>query len=643
MLDTTASHSISHHFHPLDPLSDREIRSAAEIVRREHDLGPGMRFETIVLDEPDGSELRSHDDGKTPDRRAFVATYDMASGALFEAIVSLQEEKLLSWTARPGAKPRIGPDDFLLAEEIAIKDARFVDALHKRGITDLSLVCVDPWSTGRFGIPGEKEKRLIQTFAWVRTKPYENQFAHPIEGLSAIIDINGGEVLSVDDSGPWTINKEEANYAARFQKKWRTDIKPIDITQPEGPSFVVTGNLVEWCGWRFRVGFTPREGLVLHDLQIKRESEWRPLLRRAALAEMIVPYGAPHGVHPRKNAFDCGEYGIGALANSLTLGCDCLGSIHYFDAVLNTTAGTSMVIPNAVCLHEEDAGLLWKHVDFRTGESDTRRSRRLVISFISTVGNYEYAFYWHLTLDGTIALEVRLTGVINTAGSDPSEGARYSTEVIPSVYGQIHQHLFCARLDMAIDGPNNSVVEIDTVVDERGSDNPYCNSFYAVETPLLTEKAARRRAQPDSHRFWKILNKSKTNRSGKPRGYRLVAHSAITECGASGSQLYERGGFTRHHLWVTPTRKDERWPAGDYVNQSAPGEGLPRWTEADRPVDNLPITVWHTFGHHHIVRLEDFPVAPSVACGFMLQPAGFFDSNPTLDVPPTEKRTSCCV
>lgn len=630
--------------HPLDSLSGEEIGQAAALVRSAHDLGPGMRFETIVLDEPESREIEAHEAGQPADRRAFVAAYDMASGELFEAVVSLSRGKVLSWTPRPGAKPRIGPDDFLLAEEIIIKDPRFVAALHKRGITDMSTVCVDPWSTGTFGIPGEKEKRLIQSFAWVRTKPYDNQYAHPIEGLSAIIDINAGEVLSVDDKGPWTIGMADGNYAARFQKAWRRDIKPIDIVQPEGPSFTVTGNLVEWCGWRFRVGFTPREGLVLHDLKIKQgEDGWRSLIRRAAIAEMIVPYGAPHGVHPRKNAFDCGEYGIGALANSLKLGCDCLGAIHYFDAVLNTTAGSSMTIENAVCLHEEDAGLLWKHTDFRTRESDTRRSRRLVVSFISTVGNYEYAFYWNLYLDGTISLDIRLTGIINTAGSDPSEGARYSTEVLPQVYGQIHQHLFCARLDMALDGPDNTVVEVNTVVDEPGPGNPYNNSFHAMETPLLTEKAARRRAEPDTHRFWKIVNRGKTNAAGKPRAYRLVAHSAIAECGAAGSQLDLRGGFTRNHVWVTPTSRDERWPAGDYVNQSQPGEGLPRWTEADRQVSDRPITVWHTFGHHHIVRPEDFPVQPSVSCGFMLQPAGFFDRNPTLDVPPTEARKSCCV
>jgi len=629
--------------HALDPLTSDEICCAAKILRAAHDLGAGMRFETIVLDEPERQRLDVHRNEGILERRAFVAAYDMSTGELFEAIVSLNREEVESWKPRPGARPRIGPDDFLLAERIAIMDPRFVSALNRRGIEDMSLVCVDPWSTGNFGYPSEKHGRLIQTFAWVRARPFDNQYAHPVEGLSAIIDINAGEVVSVDDQGPWTVPAEESNYAARFQRGWRDDIKPLEIVQPEGPSFKVEGQQIEWCGWRFRLGFTPREGLVLYAIEIKDEKgSWRSVIGRASLAEMIVPYGSPLGAHPRKNAFDCGEYGIGALAVSLALGCDCLGSIKYFDAVINTTSGESRTIKNAVCVHEEDAGLLWKHYDFRTEEMETRRSRRLVVSFIANVGNYEYAFYWYFYLDGTIALEVKLTGIINTAMISTSEAAVYGTEVLPSVIGQVHQHLFNVRLDMAVDGYENTVIEVNTIADPPGETNPHNNGFRAVETLLLTEKAARRRVESQTQRFWTIVNRSKKNRFGQPPGYRLLPGSAVTAFAPQGSQLALRGGFALNHLWVTPTLKSERWPAGDYVNQSEPGEGLPRWTDADRSVADREITVWHTFGHHHVPRPEDFPVQSTVTCGFMLQPTGFFDQNPTLNVPPFRLGASCC-
>ncbi len=620
--------------HKLDPLSPAEITRAAAIVRAAHDLGPGMRFETIVLQEAEGAGPK--------DRRAFVATYDIAGGSLFEAVVSLSGGTMESWRERPGAKPRIAPEEFLLAEAIAKTDPRFIEGLAKRGITDLSLVCSDPWSCGVFGHRDEVGHRLIQTISWVRNYPGDNHYAHPIEGLTALVDINTGEVLRVDDHGVVPVPLAESNYTASAQKTWRQGLKPIEILQPEGPSFTVGGWAVEWCGWSFRVGFTPREGLVLHDLAIRDGDAVRSVLKRASLAEMVVPYGHSGGVHPRKNAFDCGEYGIGVLANSLKLGCDCLGTIHYFDAVVNRIDGSAQVIENAICLHEEDHGVLWKHTDWRTDQVDVRRARRLVISFIATVGNYEYGFYWHLYLDGTIELNVQLTGIVNTAGLTQSGEVGRGTRIAPGVVGHVHQHVFNVRLDMAVDGPNNTVIEVDTVADPPGPDNPWHNALSILEVPLETELAARRRSDPSRLRFWKIVNRDRITSLGHHPGYKLATHSALRTPAPPASQVGQRAGFVTHDIWVTPTRADERWPAGDYVNQSAPGQGLPAWTAQDRPVTDRPITVWHTFGHHHVVRPEDYPVQPSMHCGFMLQPFGFFDRNPTLDIPPARSAHSCC-
>ena len=620
---------------PLDPLSTVEIEAAARLLRAVHDLGPGMRFETIVLDE------RLDD---SPERRAFVSVYDVGNGDLFEAVVALDSGEVLRWTPRPGCKPRIAPDEFLLAEQLTLQDPRFIAGLKRRGLDDHALICCDPWSCGVFGHPDEVGRRLILVFAWARSSRYDNQFAHPIEGLNAVVDINRGEVVRVDDDGTaLPVPREDSNYGAGFQTHWRADMRPIEVVQPEGPSFSVDGWDVSWCGWQFTVGFTPREGLVLHNLSIRDGDTQRSVLRRASLAEMVVPYGSPHGTHVRKNAFDCGEYGIGVLANSLELGCDCLGAIHYFDAAVNRTDGTAQVIKNAICMHEEDTGIQWKHTDFRTGEVNVRRARRLVLSFIATVGNYEYAFYWHLQLDGTIELDVKLTGIINTAGLLPDGTPGRGTLVQPGVVGHYHQHIFNVRLDMAIDGPDNTVVEVDTEADAPGPDNPWHNALSVIETPLATEAAACRKVEASRLRNWKIVNRVKRTALGHHPAYRLMPHSAVRTFPLPGSQVADRAGFVAYDLWVTQTRPDERWPAGDYVNQSPPGEGLPRYAAQDRPILDRAITVWHTFGHHHVPRPEDYPVQPVVHCGFVLQPFGFFDRNPTLDVPPSKAAHSCCL
>jgi primary-amine oxidase len=117
---------------------------------------------------------------------------------------------------------------------------------------------------------------------------------------------------------------------------------------------------------------------------------------RASLCETVVPYGDPRPTQRRKNAFDVGEYGMGMCANSLQFGCDCLGHISYLDGNLCTSRGQPFTIKNAICIHEEDYGILWKHTDRRLPPDrvEVRRSRRLVVSSIATVENYEYAFYW---------------------------------------------------------------------------------------------------------------------------------------------------------------------------------------------------------------------------------------------------------
>ena len=241
----------------------------------------------------------------------------------------------------------------------------------------------------------------------------------------------------------------------------RTDLKPLEITQPEGPSFEVDGNLVRWQKWSLRVGMDPLEGLVLYTVGYEDGGRVRPILYRASVSEMVVPYGHPGPMHAWKSAFDAGEWGLGRMANSLTLGCDCLGEIRYFDDVFADERGKPHTRANAICMHEEDYGILWKHVDMVSGRTEVRRSRRLVVSSIATVGNYEYGFYWYFYLDGTMQLEVKLTGIMSTMAVANGDAGDHAKMVAPGLAAPYHQHLFNVRLDIEVDGPDNAVFEVD--------------------------------------------------------------------------------------------------------------------------------------------------------------------------------------
>ena len=411
--------------HPLDPLTAAEIEGAKAILLGQRSLGERVRFESILLNEPPKDLVLGLKEGDAINREAFIVLFDNDTGATHEAIVSLSEGNVKSWQHIPGVQPRITLDEFYECEIAVKENPEFRAALKKRGITDVDLVMVDPWSAGNFGVEEEKDVRLSYARCWVRSSPTDNGYARPIEGVIPVVDLNKMKVLRVDDHGVVPLPPNPGNYTPEFVKEFRKDLKPLDIVQPEGPSFQVEGNEVSWQKWNFRVGFNGREGLVLHTISYEDQGRKRSIIYRASLGDMVVPYGDPSPHNFRKNAFDVGEYGIGNLTNSLTLGCDCLGEIHYFDAVLNDSRGEVMNIPNAVCLHEEDFGILWKHVDWRTGQTEVRRSRRLVVSFIATVGNYEYGFFWYFYQDGTIEYQVKLTGIINNTAVAPGEVSKY--------------------------------------------------------------------------------------------------------------------------------------------------------------------------------------------------------------------------
>ncbi len=637
--DTGIRQAVSH---PLDPLTAEEIVEAANILKSQRRLGSRVRFETIVLREPGKPDVLSFQPGNSIRRDAFLVVLDNEEEATYEAVVSLNEGRVTDWNKVPGVQPRIMFDEFFECETLVRANPDFRAALAKRGISDPDLVMVDPWSAGYYGFADEEGRRLALTRNFLRSSPTDNGYARPIEGLSALVDLNKMEVMRIDDYGVVPLPPNPGNYAAEFVGEFRQDLKPLEITQPEGPSFTVDGHSVAWQKWHLRIGFTPREGLVLYNVGYEDQGRVRPILYRAALSDMVVPYGDPSKDHYRKNAFDAGEYGIGSLTNSLTLGCDCLGEIHYFDADLNTGRGGSFTIPNAVCMHEEDYGILWKHTDWRTGQVEVRRSRRLVISSIATVGNYEYGFFWYFYQDGTIQLEIKLTGIINTAGIAEGETPRHGTLVAPQLNAHVHQHFFNFRLDMSVDGEANTVLEVNTVAEPLGPDNPHGNAFYAEATPLKTEQEAQRVIDPMSGRYWLVSNPSVKNALGRPVGYKLMPGENILPFAHPGASIIQRAGFMTRHLWVTPYAPDELSATGPYPNQHPGGAGLPEYTRNDRKVENTDVVLWYTLGYHHVPRPEDWPISPVGYCGFSLKPVGFFDTNPVLDVPPSAHHNGAC-
>ncbi len=627
--------------HPLDRLTADEIRTASGVLRDAGLLGGPVRLPVLALEEPPKADVLGFVTGTTFDRRVRAVLLNTATGASHSVLVSVTREQVDEVTALDplvDGQPPIMLEEFELVDTIVKADAGWRTAMARRGITDLDLVCPCPLSAGAFDLPGEEGRRLLRVLSFLQHRPSDHPWAHPIDGVVAYVDLVTREVVELVDAGVVPVPVEEGNFDdPAFVGPDRTTQRPIEITQPDGPSFSVEGDAVTWEGWTFRVGFDPREGLVLHQLAMHD----RPIVYRASVAEMVVPYGDPGPVRFWQNYFDAGEYLLGQQVNSLALGCDCVGHIHYFDAVLADSTGEPRTVENAVCMHEEDFGVLWKHTDLFTGSAQTRRQRRLVISFFVTVGNYDYGFYWYLYLDGTIELEVKATGVLFTAAYD-EKVADWSTEVAPGLGAPYHQHLFCARLDVTVDGVRNAVDEVDVRRMPTSPDNTYGNAFGRTLTRIASEVEGGRVADASVGRTWRIENPDRLNRLGRPVAYVLRPAEQPTLLADPGSSIARRATFATKHLWVTRYSPDERYPAGEFVNQNPGGAGIPAWTTADRELDGEDVVLWHTFGVTHVPRPEDWPVMPVDTCGFVLRPHGFFDRNPTLDVPARADGESSC-
>ena len=624
--------------HPLDPLTADEFRQAAAILRRDRSVGARWRFASIELHEPSKDVLRVLQPGAPLTREAIVVCWDRDTGQAHRAVVSLTGDSVVDWTALPGQQPNITVDEWHESDEMLHADPALATALARRGITDLSRVLTDLWAYPAAAIPPKyRGLRLVWADVWFRGSEQGNPYAHQLSGLHPIVDLNRMALLEIEDSfDPATspgLPDVMGEYLPKLIPQPLRHVAPLEISQPAGVSFNLKGHELSWQNWQMRLGFNYREGLVLHTVGFQDAGRLRPVAHRLSFAEMVVPYRDATVDHYRRTAFDIGEWGLGFMTTSLERGCDCLGEISYLDAVVHDSAGEPQLIRHAICIHEEDSGVLWKHVDHQFGP-EVRRARRLVVSFHVTVANYEYLVYWRFYQDGNIECEVRATGIMVTSNFPAGQQPPYGTLVDERTYAPFHQHFIVARLDLDVDGPDNTVYVVDSEPLRASEDDPYQLGLVLRQTPLRTEQEGQQDYDWHTQRSWKVVNDTARNGLGTPVGYKLVPGGCFPAMLDADSPVLERARAIGHTLWVTPYHPDERWPCGEFPTFATADTGLGAWTARNRSVADTDVVLWYVFGIHHLTRPEDWPIMPVDTVSFWLKPSGFFDRNPALDVPP---------
>lgn len=652
--------------HPLDPLSAAEISFVSAVVRK-HYAGKTFYFNTVTLREPIKRAYYEwkEKNGPLPPRLAYYVIVEKGVNGVHEGVVDIGSSSVVLFKHVEGVQPILTPEDLQKTEHIVRNDPEVIRQCEILGIpaSEMQSVYCDAWTIGydeRWGA----SRRLQQALMYWRSDEDDSHYSHPLD-FCPIVDMNEGKVIYIDI--PSRRRKVSKHKHSSFHPKhvaekygtsenpsgFRQDAKPYNVTQPEGVSFKMDGNVMEWSNFKFHIGFNYREGIVLSDITYNDRGNVRPIFHRISLAEMVVPYGSPDFPHQRKHALDIGEYGAGYCTNPLALGCDCKGVIHYMDAHFPDKGGEAITVKNAVCIHEEDDGLLFKHSDFRDDFQTTiaTRGTKLIISQIFTAANYEYCLYWMFRQDGTIKLEVRLTGILNTyVCADDEDAGPWGTRVYPQVNAHNHQHLFSLRMHPRIDGDNNSAATADAIPGPGATGSPqnmYGNSFMSKKTTFKNVDESLTNAT--TTRTWDLFNPSKINAfSGKPSSYKLVSTFAAPLMAKEGSLVRKRAPWAAYTAGVVPY-KDENlgygrlYPSGDHVAQwSGDGSrGFREWVgDGSDNVENTDIVFFHTFGITHFPSPEDFPLMPTEIFDVMLRPRHFFTESPVLDVKPSYARTT---
>ena len=625
----------------LAPLTKDEILTAVLILKQAAKVSDDSRFSLITLHEPSKDEVLSQRTSSKPDREAFVVVYERNSNQTFEALVDISSRKVSSWKEIHGVQPSYLSEDTKIVEDAVRADPRWQEAMRKRGISDLSKVRIDDWAGGYFGNPKESGFRFRRAISYYGGDPSINTFVTgPVEGVVVYVNLNTKKVFKFVDTGAVPRPNRPTTADSRKDDHSKEALNKLQIVQPDGASFRVQDHEVSWQNWRFRFALNSREGLVLYTVGYEDRGKVRSILYRGSLSEMVVPYGDPSDAWYFRNAFDEGEDSMGRYANSLEPEVDAPSNAIFFDATLADETGVPFVVPRAMALYERDGGLLWKHFDRDNNQNDSRRSRELVLSWIATVGNYDYGFNWIFHQDGTLEMRVLLTGIMETKGVDmaadlhsPAHEATYGHLVDKNLLAVHHQHFFNFRLDMDVDGTKNSVAEMNTEAESANLGNPYKNAFVMKATALRSESAAHRNINLQSSRKWEVVNPVVKNNVGANTSYILVPEENSVPYAAKDSWLRKRAGFIDAHFWATAYDPTQMYAAGFYANQGRGEDGLPIWIRADRSLQDSDVVIWYTLGVTHIPRPEDWPMMAVHAAGFKLVPGGFFDHNPALDVP----------
>ena len=629
--------------HPLNSLTADEINQAVKIVQGAPDFKPGIRFTEISLHEPPKDQVWQFvmtGQEVTAPRQADVIMLDGIH--IVEGVVDLSAGKVVSWKPIEGAHGMVLIDDFISVQTIINGSKEYAEALKKHGVDDPTKVITTPLTVGYFdGKDGlEQNQRLLKVVSYLDTGD-GNYWAHPIENLVAVVDLEQKKIIKIEEGQVVPVPMNPRPFDGR--DRVAPEVKPLEIIEPEGKNYTITGDTIHWQNWDFHLRLNSRVGPILSTVTYNDNGNKRKVMYEGSLGGMIVPYGDPDVGWYFKAYLDAGDYGMGTLTSPLARGKDAPTNAVMLDETIADYTGKPTTIPRAVAVFERYAGPEYKHQEMGQPNISTER-RELVVRWISTVGNYDYIFDWVFHQNGTIGIDAGATGIEAVKGvkaktmhdETAKDDTKYGTLIDHNIVGTTHQHIYNFRLDMDVDGENNKLVALDPEVKPNTAGGPRTSTMQINQHDINTEQEAAQKFDPGTIRL--LSNTSKENKMGNPVSYQIIPYAGGTHPVATGAKfapdewIYHRLSFMDKQLWVTRYNPEERYPEGKYPNRSAHDTGLGEYSKDNQSLDNQDDVVWMTTGTTHVARAEEWPIMPTEWVHTLLKPWNFFDETPTLNL-----------
>ena len=614
--------------HPMDGLTKEELLQAIEVLKQSGHYDSLTRIPELKLKEPIKQSIYSWKKGDPISRKADAVIRQGHS--TYEAEIDITSSKLISWKHIKDVQPSIMLQDFMLALEVWKESPIVVNELKRRGY-NLDSIYVAPLSSGYFGPDEGRDKRLLKVWLQDRSGSKTNLYAKPIEGIVPVVDIDKKKVVEVyiDEN----VGRNDINYDYDGPSNNAKKPKPIVQHAPEGNNFTIDGGIIKWDDWKFHLRFDKRVGSIISLAEFNGQS----VAYQVSPNEMFVPYMDSNPGWYYRSYMDIGEYGFGLLSSPLEKGTDVPAYATLLNGYIPADDGMPMLYENVIGVFERNTGKpLWRHAEFMENH-ESRMEVELVVRTIPVVGNYDYIVDYVFSSKGLLKVEVGATGMDAVKAvkaqkmDDPTAimETKAGNLVAPNLVGVSHDHYLSFRVDVDVDGIDNTFVT-DEVVPVGYQNSPRLSGWEVVEHPELKEGPVSE-DDVEHEGYWRVVNKNSKNGLGQYKGYQLLGHTSVSLLNPEDLPQ-QRAKWSQYPMWITPYNANEQYPSGKYPNQSDGTKGLAQWTTQERSIDNTDIVCWYTMGFHHISRPEDWPVLPTVWHTMTLRPFHSFDKSPAIDI-----------